>query len=304
MINFYSGNKICPASFLQRWSRLGDYIGVDLYVQRDDLLPAPLAGNKWIKLLGEVDNQPTGREVFISNGGTDSNHCRTVALWGAQLGVQTHFVLHGPPDESSTHNASLQFFHRLGSKFDVVSPDAISDRIECVVKAYEAAGFISKVIPGGGHSPAGVKAYRDYAAEVIATVMPDTIVHASGTGGTQAGIIAACREANSSARVVGVSVARSAIPGKEAIRESLRWLAVEDAFIDFRNDYVDGGYGRHGEQTDNAVNLAWHYGMPLDHIYTGKAFAGLMDLARTGEIEPRSRVLFWHTGGSFIAFSR
>lgn len=303
MKSFHSGNRISPADFLQPWGRLGDRIGVDLYVQRDDLLPTPLAGNKWIKLLGEVGHAAQGNEVYISNGGLDSNHCRTIALWGAQMGISTHLVLHGDPDESLSNNTALQFLQRLGSKFDVVRAHDISGRIEQLVKSYEAVGIEPRVIAGGGHSPAGIKAYRNYAAEVLAVALPDVIVHASGTGGTQAGIIAACREVDSAARVIGISVARSRPAGKRAISEGLMWLDVNGAVVDFRDEYIDGGYGRHGERTDNAVRLGWQYGMPLDHVYTGKAFVALVDLASTGEIEPGTRVLFWHTGGSYIAYT-
>ena len=43
--------------------------------------------------------------------------------------------------------------------------------------------------------------------------------------------------------------------------------------------------------------LARSEGLLLDPVYTGKIMAGLIGLARAGELRPGERVLFLHTGG-------
>lgn len=284
--------------FLQEWPLLGQELGVELSIQRDDLLPFPLAGNKWIKILGQTETLPSPR-VYISNGGINSNHCRTIALWAAQNGDKAHMVLHG-------HNAGraqpLSLLSKLGCRFDLIPPNEIAGRIKQISDEYIAAGFHPAVIAGGGHSPEGVTAYRKYAEGVIRENRPDFIVHASGTGGTQAGLIAACNSIDARTQVIGVSVARRAERGKQAIQEALSWLGVEQSDVDFRDSYTDGGYGIYGDATTAATAYAWRHGLPLDNVYTGKAFAGMLDLIQRGDIPKGSKVLFWHTGGSYIAF--
>lgn len=300
-MNFHMGTSVTPSAFLQEWTRLGRELGVNLSIQRDDLLPAPLGGNKWIKLLGHVGDGPKTSEVYISNGGIDSNHCRTIAIWAANLGVKAHVVLHGETDCPES-GALLSFYARLGCGYEIVHSGQISGAIQRLSDDYLGHGYSPVVVPGGGHSPAGVGAYMRYAAEVIKESDPQYIVHASGTGGTQAGIIAACASLNSRAKVIGISVARSSVPGVQAIADSLSWLDASGNAIDFRDDYIDGGYGKYSVSTNRAVDFAWRHGLPLDRTYTGKAFAGLLDLVQQGEIPPDARVLFWHTGGSLIAY--
>lgn len=300
-MDFHMGTTVRPAAFLQKWAGLSRELGVNLSIQRDDFLPAPLGGNKWIKLLGHVGDGPKSSEVYISNGGIDSNHCRTIAVWAANLGVKAHVVLHGEADRPESA-ALLRFYARLGCSYEIVHPSQISGAIQRLFEDYLGHGYTPVVVPGGGHSPAGAGAYMRYASEVIEESDPQYIVHASGTGGTQAGIIAACASLNSQAKVIGISVARSSGPGVRAIADSLSWLGASGNAIDFRDGYIDGGYGKSSVSTNRAVEFAWTHGLPLDHTYTGKAFAGLLDLIQQNEIPPHARVLFWHTGGGLIAY--
>lgn len=284
--------------FLQEWPLLGRELGINLSVQRDDLLPFSLAGNKWVKLLGHMQPSASPR-VYISNGGINSNHCRTIALWAAQNGDKAHLVLHG---QNKPGEPPLDLLSKLGCRFDVVPPNRIAAQINQLTEEYSAAGFHPTVIAGGGHSPEGVSAYKTYARDVIQENNPQFIVHASGTGGTQAGLIAACESLGSQAQVIGISVARRAEAGKAAIVEALSWLGAEQSEVDFRDQFTDGGYGVHGAETTAATAYAWSHGLPLDKVYTGKAFAGLLNLTKHGTIPRGSKVLFWHTGGSYISF--
>ena len=44
--------------------------------------------------------------------------------------------------------------------------------------------------------------------------------------------------------------------------------------------------------------MAEKEGIFLDPVYTGKAFAGLMQMANEGRFKPGEKVLFVHTGGA------
>ncbi|WP_413452523.1 pyridoxal-phosphate dependent enzyme [Georgenia phoenicis] len=283
---------------VERFDRLGEALEVELLAKRDDLLPFPLAGNKFRKLSAELAQAETDGAVWISNGGVSSNHCRTLALMAAQRGVGTHLVLHGQP---SADDPSLAMYARLGASYDVVPPSDIASTIEARASQYAAAGLRPEVIPGGCHTRLGAISYRDATRSVIASVRPDVIVVASGTGATQGGIIAGAETTAVSTRVIGVSVARSRARGEGAVAEAAVWAGSERPRVEFTDEYVDGGYGVASSRTHAAVRLGWQHGLPLDPTYTGKAFAGLLGLVADGTVARGSRVLFWHTGGLWNA---
>lgn len=276
---------------VQHLDRLGRHLGIELYAQRDDLLPFPLAGNKARKLHAELKGFRAVPSILVTNGAVDSNHCRTTAWMAAELGVQSHLVLHG---RSEGHATSLRLLDALGATYTIVHPDDIASAIAEAVRRAHLAGGTPHVIPGGGHSPRGARVYRRVGRRVLRTVGADVTFVASGTGATHGGLTAAAELEGERTRVVGVSVARQAERGVAAVAEAAAWAGAPNATIEFWDDYRAGGYGLSDERIDEAVALGWRFGLPLDATYTGKAFAALIDHARANR---RSRVLFWHTGG-------
>lgn len=288
-----------PASLLQRSTRLSELLGIDLLLQRDDLMPVPLGGNKWIKLDGIVGRGEPGT-VYLSNGGVESNHCKTLALWAAHYGRRCHVVLHG--SDQGAAQLSLSFLAKLGATYEIVEPAAIAETIAAAGDRFQMRGEDTVIIPGGGHSPDGVLAYSAYASPVLAAAVPDHVVHASGTGGTQAGIMHASHGLGlEHTRVTGISVARDAERGTQAIRDLLSEIGTPDLRVEFLDRYRGPGYGRASDSARDAGALAARHGILLDQTYTAKAFDGLLDLVRSGEIPPGARVLFWHTGGTFLS---
>lgn len=247
------------------------------------------------KLEAELAGLPPLPHLVITNGAVKSNHCRTLAFIAARRGVSAHLVLHGdartPGDESA-----LRMLELLGATWEVVPPELIGPTIDQRREAAIASGQLVHVIAGGCHTPAGAAAYRDAAVPVLAELAPDWVVTASGTGATQGGIAAAATLCGGTARVTGISVGRRADRGAAAVAEAAEWAGTTAA-VDFRDEYLDGGYGKHTRRTDDAVALGWRHALPLDHTYTGKAMAGLLDMVQRGEVPRGSRVLLWHTGG-------
>ena len=282
------------------FERLSNLLGIELWVQEDYRLPFPFAGNKWVKLAGHYGEGTTG-VTYITNGGVNSNHCRTLAIWAAFHGHPCHLVLHNDKDEDAS--LPLDFLQRLGATYTVVKSVEIADTIERIRNGLQGDGHLPVIVPGGGHASGSVIAYADYAAPVIASDSFDFIFHASGTGGTQAGICIANHEVDSAAQVVGISVARGTVRGTEVVQETIREASGLELSVDFRDEHVDGGYGPGGEKTYEAMKIAGSGGLVLDSTYTGKAFAGLLQSIRTGEIQPGAKVLFWHTGGSVLSMT-
>ncbi|MDR7465110.1 MAG: pyridoxal-phosphate dependent enzyme, partial [Armatimonadota bacterium] len=140
----------------------------------------------------------------------------------------------------------------------------------------------------------------------------DAIVHASTSGGTQSGLLAAARWTHSGARVVGISagpprevVVQRVVGIVRDLAEVVRteW-AVHPEDVLVHDEYVGEGYGILTPETVEAIKVvARTEGILLDPVYTGKAMAGLIDLIRRGVFTREQTVLFWHTGGQPALFA-
>jgi 1-aminocyclopropane-1-carboxylate deaminase/D-cysteine desulfhydrase-like pyridoxal-dependent ACC family enzyme len=272
---------------------------LDLWAKRDDLIPQFLGGNKARKVHRIVTDtfERHGRypDVMITNGSVHSNHARVVAMIAAVIGCQAHLVLHGREVRPPNPAGNGYFYRAAGARTHCVEPDAIADTIAFIRSEQESAGNAVLVIPGGGHTTVGARAYDDAVDEL--TFEPDIIIMPSGTGGTQAGLVRGVARRGWSTRVIGVSVARSAQRGSEAVRQLLGPSMLPEA-IRVLDGFRFGGYGK-------VTAPLWRFiqeivqveGIPLDPTYTGKAMFALAELRRSNEIKAGARVLFWHTGG-------
>lgn len=276
---------------VERHDRLGDALGLDLLLVRDDLLPFPLAGNKVRKLKRELQDLVPG-QVLLSNGGIDSNHCRTLAMLGARLGAPVHLILH---TEAGSGGPSLELLTRLGASYEIVRPPDIGNALDRAEITLSGKGLSVRRIAGGCHTPAGAQAFCDAGRALIGQWRPDAVVVASGTGATQGGLAAAAFGTGTS--VLGISVARGEERGAEAVAEAATWAGAPDIHINFFADFRDGGYGQHGQVTDGAIAYGWKHGLPLDPTYTGKAFAAILSDGFRADYLRAKRVVFWHTGG-------
>lgn len=299
-----------PRSPLQHAPALGSRLGIDLWIKRDDLLPSAGGGSK-VRAAGRIIEHiaDLGNDSVVTTGGTQSNHARVVALEAARRGWRCRLVLHGDPGALDTPRGNLLLMCLAGAEISISPPDQTSSRVRAAVADLHSQGLHPFVIPGGGHLLQGVLAYVDAVREVaeqcrLVSWEPAWVVHASGTGTIQAGLIAGLDEVGVSASVVGVSVARPNPRGAEAVREAYlevcRRLGREPVpgAVRFEDRWIGGGYEK---STDGVVSVirtvARTEGLILDPTYTGKAVRALFDLVEEGSIPSGSRVLYWHTGG-------
>ncbi|HEU65668.1 MAG TPA: pyridoxal-phosphate dependent enzyme [Chloroflexi bacterium] len=282
---------------------------VDIRVKRDDLFPMTGGGNKARKIkeiLREADH--LGCNALVTTGGTQSNHARVVALAAAERRWKCKLILHGTPDQLKRPQGNLLLMHLASAEIEIVSPDEIAGAMRASMDALEKS-WQPYEIPGGGHCIAGARAYVDAVDELAVQCseldwMPDWIIHASGTGTTQAGIVAGVERQGWSTKVVGISVARRNPRGKTIVEQSYQELRTSLRLpgpaleIDFRDAWVGAGYEMADERIIQTITqVARQEGLILDPTYTGKAFTALLDMIHSGEISPGDRVLFWHTGG-------
>ena len=287
-------------SVIEDWTGRFPALAGRLFVKRDDLLPFPLPGNKFRKLSAELRDVPTSRTI-LTVGAVTSNHCRTAAMMAAQSGRKAHLILHAANGLGCAEGVALRLLEDLGATHEIVDPSDIPELLE---KRRGGAFSTAHFVAGGCHTMRGVEAYIDAVVELGAQLPrpPDVIVVASGTGATQAGLALGCQRQGWATVVTGVSVARSMARGAAAVNEALGWFTDEPPTTPFLDGYTAGGYGATDERTDTAVAAAWAAGLPVDRVYTGKAFAALLDdpaLCPGG-----ASTVFWHTGGLFTHLVR
>lgn len=137
----------------------------------------------------------------------------------------------------------------------------------------------------------------------------DAIVHATGSGGTQAGLLVGQLLGRWPGRIVGVSVSRNA-PAQEAkvwsVLDKAAAMLEADltrAKVIVNDGHVGGGYRKNTQEAEAAIHMfAQQEGLFLDRVYTGKAAAGLIAMAEEGEFNSEEKVLFLHTGGAAQLF--
>jgi L-cysteate sulfo-lyase len=299
---------------LERLPALGAAIGLpDLWVKRDDCTGLGFGGNKVRKLEFDLAAAVEGQADCVVCGGVpQSNVARQVAAACAKLGIECHLgVMRGrvagtEPGYDATGNMLLD---RLYGAIihDIPWNEDRNARLIAIVEDLRASGRNPYFVPYGASDALGALGYV-LAAEEIVQALPQAgwIVHASGSGGTQAGLVAGLLALNHPAKVIGIDVdaqpARVAADVRRVGRETAGLLEVEDRWRDDHvtvdGDWSAGGYGAADDGTGEAIRLAARLeGLALDPVYTGKAMAGLIGLARAGAFSDGAPVVWLHTGG-------
>lgn len=296
--------------------RLSAALGIDLWIKRDDCTGLAGGGNKTRKLeflLGEALEQ--GADTLITQGAVQSNHVRQTAAAAASFGMACEIVL-----ENRTGNQAIDYVgsgnvlldRLLGASLRLV-PAGLDMNAEMEVDAAAARrrGGTPYIIPGGGSNAVGALGYVDCALELASQandecLVIDRLVTATGSAGTQAGLVAGMAVSGADIPVLGIGV-RAPRDRQEA---SVFDLAVETAallghpervtreMVVADCDHVGAGYGLIDDAVIDALKLAARTeGLLLDPVYTGKAMKGLIALARAGAFEGQT-VVFLHTGGA------
>jgi 1-aminocyclopropane-1-carboxylate deaminase/D-cysteine desulfhydrase-like pyridoxal-dependent ACC family enzyme len=289
--------------------------GPRLLVKRDDAIPFGFGGNKIRKLdLLAAEAVAQGADTLVTTGGIQSNHCRATAAAAARLGLRCRLVQNGRPPERPAANALLD--RLLGAEIEYVS--SRSERgpaLDAACERLRAEGRRPFLIPLGASVPLGALGFARAVGELRDQgTSPDVIVHASSSGGTQAGLVVGCALFGLSARVLGIS-ADDPAPALAAAVRTIAGGAGEplglppDAFaeagpVDVDDGFVGEGYGVPTPASQEAMELAARAeALFLDPTYTAKAMAGLVAGVRSGRFRGDETVLFWHTGGQVGLFA-
>jgi L-cysteate sulfo-lyase len=284
---------------------------VEVWIKREDLLPLAFGGNKLRNLEFLVGAAlAEGADTLVTSGRRWSNHARLTAAAGAKAGLAVHLVLSGPPVDPP--NPGVRLDELLGATVHQAATDDRAERsaiVERVLGELRAAGRRPYLVAIGGTGIIGaigqVLAGLELAdGAAAAGIRLDTVVVPSATGGTQAGLLVGLRTAGVATTVHGVAVTPPE-PLRSDIAAIVAGLGGIGGLVEVSGDelVLDGsqlgdGYGRPTEAAAEATKLlARTEGILVDPIYTAKALAGLVALARDGVLDGR-RVVFWHAGGS------
>jgi 1-aminocyclopropane-1-carboxylate deaminase/D-cysteine desulfhydrase-like pyridoxal-dependent ACC family enzyme len=299
---------------LQPMPRFSAALGgrAEIWIKREDLLPIALGGNKLRNLEFLVGAAlAEGADSLVTSGRRWSNHARLAAAAGARAGLAVHLVLSGPPTEPP--GPAVRLSRELGATVEVTETDNRGERdatVERVAGERRAAGRRPYVIGVGGSGLvgaigqvlAGIELATDAAA---AGFVPDEVVLASASGGTQAGLLTGLATAGLPTKVQGFAAAHPGERLRPAIAAILAELStlpgltpVADAAIEIDDGVLGRGYGIPTTEAGEAARLlATTEGILADPIYTAKAVAGLVARLRSGALDGK-RVVFWHAGGT------
>lgn len=296
-----------------------DLGGPRIWIKRDDLTGSALSGNKIRKLEFVVAQAlEEGCDTLITCGGIQSNHCRATAVVAAQLGLRCCLILR--EDSAPVPDGNLLLDLLAGANVQTVSRGEYIRDLPGLFETWEAfyaeRGHKAFVIPTGASDEIGVWGYiaaceelkQDFTANHIA---PKSIIVATGSGGTQAGLTAGADLFDLSATVTGIAVCDDEAYFSQKVRQDLsQWQSrygihceLERLNISTNGDFIGPGYGLAGPEVYETIRYVGRSeGILLDPVYTGKAFHGLVELIRGNYFAGEEDIVFVHTGGLFGLF--
>ncbi len=307
---------------LEPMDRLSEHLGGPrLWVKRDDCTGLSSGGNKTRKLeYLMADALKQGADTIITQGATQSNHARQTAAAAAKLGLACHILLEdrtGSNDASYNMSGNVLLDRLHGASVSKRSGGAdMNAEMGAVAETLRDQGKTPYIVPGGGSNETGALGYVNCARELVEQsnamgLKIDALVHATGSSGTQAGLVAGLAAIESDIHLLGIGV-RAPQEKQEAMVYDLavRTLAhlgstskIARSDVRANCSYVGAGYGIPTEGMVNALKLlAEIEGLLFDPVYSGKGLDGLIDLTRKGHFDGMENVVFLHTGGSAALF--
>ena len=309
---------------LQKMERLSRQLGVEIFFKRDDFTGSELSGNKVRKLeFLLADAKAKGADIVLTCGGAQSNHSRATALAAAKAGLDSLLILRTDDPSNPPPVSGNILLDRLAvaeivwiTPQEYIARDAIFER---EAQRLKDAGKKPYIIPEGGSTALGSWGYVAEMMELAedlkqvdgGTVKPTTVVCATGSGGTTAGLALGAWLADADIRVVGVNVCDdrdyfTAIINAICCEFNKTWLPEKAAIIppyEILDGYVGLGYALSQSEEQVAIrDLARLEGVVLDPVYTGKAYFGMISELQKDPKAFGDRIVFIHTGGLFGLF--
>lgn len=301
-----------PLHNLSRWLN-----GPGIFVKRDDTSGLGQGGNK-IRALEFLipDALDCGADILVTSGVIQSNSVRQVAAAAAKVGLDCHFavitdrVADTDKDYEQTGN---MFLNRLyGATHEPVSIRDDKDKtLAGIAGRLRDEGRHPYIIPYGCANLLGAMGYLNAALETAKQIVEKNlnithIVHASGTGGTQAGLLVGFALLKMPVEIIGIDIDADEQGVRNRVKKMVRLLANEvglesaplEEKIIIEPNYSAGQYGKADDTTLEAMTISSRLeALTTDPVYSAKGLAGILGLSRKGGLKKSDGVIFLHTGG-------
>lgn len=307
---------------LEPMDRLSEILGGPrLWVKRDDCTGLSSGGNKTRKLeFLMADALEKGATTIITQGATQSNHARQTAAAAAKLKKSCHILLEdrtGSNDANYIMNGNVLLDRLHGATVSKRPGGAdMNAEMDALAAELREAGEVPYVIPGGGSNPIGALGYVNCARELAEQASDiglkiDALVHATGSSGTQAGLVTGLAAIKSDIHLLGIGVRAPQEKQEQMVYDLAvrtadhmgNGLSISRDQVRANCDYVGPGYGMPTDGMRKAVRLlAETEGLLFDPVYSGKGLDGLIDQIAKGYFDGMNNVVFLHTGGSAALF--
>lgn len=306
--------------------------GPEIWIKRDDLTGVAFGGNKSRKLEYILPDMLAKKaDTVVTWAALQSNWAMHTAAAAARYGIKPVLILYKRYDLPIEPDGNMLLDRILGADLRIREPLgagsahtedylAVAEEVAAELRAQGRRPYVVSVggsrVMGSMTQPLGAFSYVQAFIETLEQTRafgfePDHIVHSTGSGSTQAGLIVGAKGLGTKTRIVGISVSdekkpfmRDVIEISRATEESLgtgRIVAEDDVIV--LDEYIREGYGIVSREVTEAIRLMFtREGIVLDPVYTSKAFVGLMDLIRKGYFRPTDRIVFIHTGGTPALF--
>ena len=308
-----------PLTKLEKFSQR--FEDTTVWVKRDELTGTEVSGNKIRKLefcIAEAQKQSC--DTLITCGGIQSNHCRATAILGARLGIKVHLILRGEKPRMPEGNLLMDYLS--GAEITYLNQSEWGGHEDLAAElqaSYRSQGRKAFFTPVGASDEVGLWGYIKASEELQQDfselgMEPEYIVTATGSGGTQAGLIVGTQMLGMTSQVAAFNVSDDAAYFDRKIRDDVTlWKQRynqqfdQDAMkIKTVEGYLGAGYGIAGPEIFDIISeLGRTEGLFLDPVYTGKAFHGMVaELleGESGQLSGAKNVVFIHTGGLFGVF--
>ncbi len=324
-IRKYTMEKLTLANLptkIEKLERLSEEFGTNLYIKRDDHTGSEISGNKVRKLeYLAKDAQDNGYNLLITCGGIQSNHCRATVAVATKLGMKSAVLLRIDAQPPVVGNYFLDKLMGADVKF-CTRPEYSNSRaeiMEAMAEEYRKQGYKPYVIPEGASNEIGTLGYYNCMNEIVAQekemgITFDTVVVATGSGGTAAGLYLANELHGYGKRVVSMAVCDDVAyfteiidrisNGAKAYLPEYKDAQLNKENIEVIDKYVGLGYAiSRPEELEFIKHVARTEAVVLDPVYTGKAMYGVYnELKEGGALVGSKNILFIHTGGMFGLF--
>ena len=288
--------------------------GPNIFIKRDDCTGLATGGNKTRKLEFLIPDAIKNKaELIVTVGAVQSNHARQTAAACALMGLKCLIILEQRlknPPESYMKSGNVFLDKLFGAEVKVCPKnEGVTEYSEKLIKDIKSKGTNVYFIPGGGSNPVGALGYVECLNEIIQENKKynfSQIVHATGSAGTQAGLLAGRKYFNCDIPVTGICVRHKKDIQVDKVYteakntcEKLHCNILNKSDVIVYDDYIGPGYGEPTEEMKEATKLlARKEAILLDPVYSGKAFAGLIGLIKNKKFTRDDNVLFIHTGGA------